>query len=478
MTKYIILAQGGVDARWQNPDGTTWLDTPKHLLEIDGETILGRTVRQLRQRGARSIVITGPADDSRYRFTGAKTIEQDQSDWTWPGINAVHGTRELWVPRSRTTLMFGDVFYSDEAMDAIVACDEPDPHWFRRPTASELTGHPWDEPFALSFMPEHHDRFVEAGAAVCREWNKPRKPHLWHHMARMLNIPARRARDLVDAPCQTKIDDWTDDIDKPAQAVAWLGRYYANKINVAVVMPWRDIGDQTRTNAFEFCRAWWEDMGVEVIVASDDTAKHFNVSQARNRGAARSDADVLCFVDADTLVPPDQFWAGVYRANITGQMVIPFTEHRRLDRPLTNRVYQSRQFDDRNGKVWRDHVSGVVMIGRSGWDQVRFDERFVGWGAEDRAFHAACVALLGEHDRLPGSSLHLWHTKSPDRQDRDGDPRRSANLALGSRYKQAAGLLDKAGWLPKIGDGGRVPPDRDAVRALLAEPGGPFGGSE
>jgi len=480
--RYLILAQGGVDARWQNPDGTPWLGITKHLLPVDGETLLGRTVRLLKRRGARDIVITGPEDDPRYRFAGVRTVQQDQSGWTWPGINALHGTRELWAPRSRTTLLFGDVFYTDEAMDLIVACDEPDLHFYRRPTASALTAHPWDEPFGMSFMPEHHDRIVEVGARIAADWTGVKRPHLWHFHAAWHSLQVKRARDLVNAPGQTVIDDWTDDIDKPSQAVAWLGRYYSpaamtargvGPLDVAVVMPWRNMGCPIRKRLAKFCKRWWQDQGVDVIVASDDDAPHFNVSQARNRGAAQSDADVLVFVDADTLVTPDQFWAGCYLAQQSGQVVLPYSEHRRLDSHATQQVIDGGWPKDA-GRVWNNHVSGVVIVPREAWERVRFDERFVGWGAEDRAFWAAACTLLGEHDRLPGASMHLWHPKSPDRAAPDDDPRRAANLELGRRYKLAAGMLDKTGWLPQIDDGGRVPADPVAMTALLAEPGGPF----
>lgn len=39
------------------------------------------------------------------------------------------------------------------------------------------------------------------------------------------------------------------------------------------------------------------------------------------------------------------------------------------------------------------------------------DERFRGWGGEDRAFLMALDHLWGPHQNLPGQILHLWHPR-------------------------------------------------------------------
>jgi predicted glycosyltransferase involved in capsule biosynthesis len=63
-----------------------------------------------------------------------------------------------------------------------------------------------------------------------------------------------------------------------------------------------------------------------------------------------------------------------------------------------------------------------------------FDERFRGWGWEDRAFFIACDTLCG-HDRISGPVRHLWHPRSPEKNPDSSEYQ--AGRALCRRYKRA-----------------------------------------
>ena len=66
--KYIIMADGK-GTRWQN-----YNDIPKHFIEINGETLLARTVRLLRQGDPGcEVIIT--SHDPRYEVEGARRYE-------------------------------------------------------------------------------------------------------------------------------------------------------------------------------------------------------------------------------------------------------------------------------------------------------------------------------------------------------------------------------------------------------------------
>jgi hypothetical protein len=75
-----------------------------------------------------------------------------------------------------------------------------------------------------------------------------------------------------------------------------------------------------------------------------------------------------------------------------------------------------------------------------------FDERFAGWGYEDRAFFYACRTFGGLTLRVPGPAYHLWHQPAAERQAAVGP--RSANRLLGARYEEANG--DRAAMLALI----------------------------
>lgn len=68
----------------------------------------------------------------------------------------------FWSQTYRTTILLGDVAFSDKAIDTILSTTESrDVIWFGRTGPSEITGHPWKELFALSFLPEHQAKFLE-----------------------------------------------------------------------------------------------------------------------------------------------------------------------------------------------------------------------------------------------------------------------------------------------------------------------------
>src|SRR5690606_12330254 len=92
------------------------------------------------------------------------------------------------------------------------------------------------------------------------------------------------------------------------------------------------------------------------------------------------------------------------------------------------------------GSVLRHHASGAVIVPVSLWREIGgFDERFRSWGGEDRALWLACNVLRGRLDshRIPGEAIHLWHPRSPERDQSRADYQ--ANVELAKRYKRAAG---------------------------------------
>jgi len=102
--------QGG---RWKN-----YLGHPKHLLKIDGETLLERTVRLLRQYDPLcDVLIT--SHDVRYEVEGAVRYEPQNNI-----LEIDRFTYELIKPN--TTFLYGDTFYSDNAISCIVDMEATD----------------------------------------------------------------------------------------------------------------------------------------------------------------------------------------------------------------------------------------------------------------------------------------------------------------------------------------------------------------
>ncbi len=109
--KYIIMADGK-GTRWQN-----YNDIPKHLIEIGGETLLGRTVRLLGQMDAGAEVII-TSHDPRYEFPGARRYEPRHNL-----LEIDRFTEELI--EDNICFLYGDTYYSEDAI-ATIANAEPE----------------------------------------------------------------------------------------------------------------------------------------------------------------------------------------------------------------------------------------------------------------------------------------------------------------------------------------------------------------
>ncbi len=109
--KYIIMADGK-GTRWQN-----YNDIPKHLIEIGGETLLGRTVRLLGEMDAGAEVII-TSHDPRYEFPGARRYEPRHNL-----LEIDRFTEELI--EDNICFLYGDTYYSEDAI-ATIANAEPE----------------------------------------------------------------------------------------------------------------------------------------------------------------------------------------------------------------------------------------------------------------------------------------------------------------------------------------------------------------
>ncbi len=104
--KYIIMADGK-GTRWKN-----YNNTPKHLIKINGEILLERTVKQLNKyaKGS-SVIIT--SHDSRYEFEGATRYEPLNNV-----LEIDRFTEELI--EDNICFLYGDTYYSNEAITTII----------------------------------------------------------------------------------------------------------------------------------------------------------------------------------------------------------------------------------------------------------------------------------------------------------------------------------------------------------------------
>ena len=101
--RYIIMC-AGKGKRWGN-----YLGIPKNFVKINGETLIGRTTRLLKERGINDYIIT--TSDARYKEYGS-TRRQTHNDCEIDRYEDV-GEKEICY-------LYGDVYYTEEAMDIII----------------------------------------------------------------------------------------------------------------------------------------------------------------------------------------------------------------------------------------------------------------------------------------------------------------------------------------------------------------------
>ena len=114
--KYIIMADGK-GTRWQN-----YNDIPKHFIEIGGETLIGRTVRLLNE-GDKGCEVIITSHDPRYDIPGARRYEPLNNV-----LEIDRCTEELIG--DNVCFLYGDTYYSQEAMDTIVGTEPEDMIFF------------------------------------------------------------------------------------------------------------------------------------------------------------------------------------------------------------------------------------------------------------------------------------------------------------------------------------------------------------
>lgn len=104
--KYIIMADGK-GRRWNN-----YLERPKHLIEVNGENLLERCVRLLREfDDTCDIIIT--SRDQRYEVEGAVRYEPLNNS-----LEIDRFTEELIEDNS--CFLYGDTVYTEEAIKRII----------------------------------------------------------------------------------------------------------------------------------------------------------------------------------------------------------------------------------------------------------------------------------------------------------------------------------------------------------------------
>jgi len=153
----------------------------------------------------------------------------------------------------------------------------------------------------------------------------------------------------------------------------------------------------------------------------------YNRGWGFNIGACASgrQEDVLCLIDADLLVPPGFLQRALQFFERGKQAVLPYKEVSYLDGQTTERVIRDylaaplRPLEAKNyrGRLFSTSQGGCIFVESSLYHEIGgHDERFRGWGREDREFWDR-LSRVTKIEQLPGRQLHLDHPR-PAEEDR------------------------------------------------------------
>ena len=202
--KYIIMC-GGKYRQW---------DTPRHLTSIDGEPLIARTIRQLRENGVEDIAIS--SDNPVFEQFGVPVLRHENSykaygydDYEGYWCDAFYPTEEP------TCYIFGDVIFSPRAIKRIVEYKGSDIMLFgSKPPFAKNYPKKWVEPFAFKVWDmEHLKRACELVKILDKEGMFDRKPIAWETW----NVICGGDPNKVDYKSYIAINDYTCDIDNPSE---------------------------------------------------------------------------------------------------------------------------------------------------------------------------------------------------------------------------------------------------------------------
>jgi hypothetical protein len=212
---------------------------------------------------------------------------------------------------------------------------------------------------------------------------------------------------------------------------------------VSLLIPWRG-DDPWRLRLKDWVLSRWRALlpQAEICEGSGPADGPFNRSAAINEAFRKSNGTLLIVADADTAASRMGVRDAIEIADL-GRPMLPYTVYFNLKEPETAALLtKPPEVAINDPQCWEhrleDSVSGVVVLPRAAFDAVGgFDEQFMAWGHEDRAFALALETLAKPVGRIAEPIVHLWHP-APE-NTRFGNPYMKANGARYALYQKARG---------------------------------------
>lgn len=202
---YIIMC-GGTYNYWE---------TPRQLTKINGEPIVARTIRLLKENGVNDIAIS--SNNPIFEQFGVPVLRHEnnyvatrlgQYNTCW--VDAFYPTNEP------VCYIFGDVVFSPEAIKTIVETETDDIQFFASaPPFGDEYLKPWAEPFALKVVDTDHLRHaISITKQYAAQGLFKRNPIMWE----LWQVIQATPLNCINYNNYVAINDYTCDIDSPEEA--------------------------------------------------------------------------------------------------------------------------------------------------------------------------------------------------------------------------------------------------------------------
>lgn len=216
--KYIIMCGGKY----------SWWETPKQLQVVNGETLVARTIRLLKENGVTDIAIS--SNDTRFDEFGVERLKHENNFET-DGKKKIKGywVEAFYPSDEEITYLYGDVYYSNKAIKTIIESKTDDVLFFGSKNLDrEDNFKEWEEPFAFKVVNQKKFKQAIFTCKMMSDLNLTKREPISWELYRVLN--GYDINKHIIGNNYIAIDDITTDFDTPEELEKFKEKFEEDEI--------------------------------------------------------------------------------------------------------------------------------------------------------------------------------------------------------------------------------------------------------